>query len=68
MSSSIGLYRENTIAIESEASDSLTYYCRIDQIGFARKERNMHCDVYLAAKNRHALPPFGSLHSFWITR
>ena len=28
------LYRENAIAIESEASDSLTYYRRIDQRGF----------------------------------
>ena len=38
----IGSYRENAIANESEAGDSLT---SIDQSGFARKERNVHCDV-----------------------
>ena len=65
----IGLYRENAVAIESEASDSLTYYRRIDQSGFLRKERNLHCDVHVTAKNKHTLPPpFGSLDSFWITR
>ena len=41
--SPIGLYRENAIAIESEASDSLTY---VDKSGFARKERNLHCDIH----------------------
>ena len=64
----IGLYRENAIAIENEASDSLTYYRCIDQSGFARKECNLHCEVHVAAENRHILPPFGSLDSFWITR
>ena len=34
------LILDNAIAIESEASDSLTYYRRIDQSEFARKERN----------------------------
>ena len=34
----IGLYRENAIAIESEASDS-------DQSGCARKERKLHSDI-----------------------
>ena len=48
----------------SEASESLTY----NQRGFARKERNLHCDVHVAAENKHILPPFGSLDSFWITR
>ena len=33
----LGLYRENAIAIESEASDFLTYYGRIDQSGCVRK-------------------------------
>ena len=36
----IGSYREIAIAIESEAGDS------IDQSGFSRKERNLHCDVH----------------------
>ena len=48
----IGLYRENAIAIESEAKDSFggnVYYVTM-QITFpipefARKERNLHCDV-----------------------
>ena len=40
--SNIGSYREIAIAIESEAGDSLT---SIDQSGFSRKERNLHCDV-----------------------
>ena len=49
---SIGLYRENAIAIESEARDPFgdnVYYVtmqitfRIPE--FARKERNLHCDV-----------------------
>ena len=64
----IGLYRENAIAVESEASGSLMWTRSIDQSGFARKERNLHCDVHVASENRHILPPFGSLDSFWITR
>ena len=49
----IGLYRENPIAIESEARDPFggnVYYVTM-QITFpifpefARKERNLHCDV-----------------------
>ena len=48
----IGLYRENAIAIESEARDPFggnVYYVTI-QITFripefARKERHLHCDV-----------------------
>ena len=48
----IGLYRENAIAIESEARDPFggnVYYVTM-QITFpipefARKERNSHCDV-----------------------
>ena len=48
----IGLYRENAIAIESEAKDPFggnVYYVTM-QITFpipefARKERNLHCDV-----------------------
>ena len=50
--SAIGLYRENAIAIESEAKDPFggnVYYVTM-QITlhipeFARKERNLHCDV-----------------------
>ena len=49
---SIGLYRENAIAIESEARDPFggnVYYATM-QITFpipefARNERNLHCDV-----------------------
>ena len=48
----IGLYRENAISIESEARDPFggnVYYVTM-QITFpipefARKERNLHCDV-----------------------
>ena len=48
----IGLYRENAIAIDSEARDSFggnVYYVTM-QITFfipeiARKERNLYCDV-----------------------
>ena len=48
----IGLYRENAIAIESEANDSFggnVYYVTM-QITlpipeFTRNERNCHCDV-----------------------
>ena len=50
--SPIGLYRENAIAIESEARDPFggnVYYVTM-QITFpipefARRERNLHCDV-----------------------
>ncbi len=54
----IGLYRENAIAIESEAGDPFggnVYYVTM-QITFpipefARKERNLHCDVaYVTTK------------------
>ena len=51
-SEAIGLYRENAIAIESEARDPFggnVYYVTMPitfQITeFARKERNLHCDV-----------------------
>ena len=39
-----------------------------DRRAFACKERNLHCDVHVAAENKHSLPPFGSLESFWIRR
>ena len=41
----IGLYRENAIAIESEARDPFggnVYYVTME---LALKERNLHCDV-----------------------
>ena len=56
--STIGLYRENAIAIESEARDPFggnVYYVTM-QITFpipefARKERNLHCDgVHVTTK------------------
>ena len=47
-----GLYRENAIAIESEARDPFggnVYYVTMQMMfpipEFARKERNLHCDV-----------------------
>ena len=48
----IGLYRENAIAIESEARDPfggnvdyVTMQITFPIPEFARKERNLHCDV-----------------------
>ena len=48
----IGLYRENAIAIESEARDPncgnvyyVTMQITFEIPEFARKERNSHCDV-----------------------
>ena len=48
----IGLYRENAIAIESEARDPFggnVYYVTMQIMftipEFARKGRNLHCDV-----------------------
>ena len=48
----IGLYRENAIAIDSEARDPFggnVYYVTMQLTlpipEFARKERNLHCDV-----------------------
>ena len=32
----------------------------------ACQERNLHCDVHVAAENKHTLPPFGSLDSLSI--
>ena len=78
----IGLYRENAIAIESEARSlnggnacffsamTFTSQCNLRSCrrAFARKERNLHCDVHVAAENKQTLPPFGSLESFWIMR
>ena len=55
----IGIYRENAIAIESEANDSYggnVYYVTM-QITlpipeFTRNERNFHCDVLHIAPDR----------------
>ena len=33
---------------------------------FARKERNLHCDVHVPAENKHTLPPFENIDSFWV--
>ena len=65
----IGLYRENAIAIEGEAREPFggnVYYVTM-QITFhipefARKERNLHCDVV------HVTTKWVSIDSFWITR
>ena len=49
----IGLYRENYIAIESEAKDPfggnvyhVTMQIMLPIPEFTRNERNFHCDVY----------------------
>ena len=54
--STIGLYRENAIAIESEARDPN------GSNGYNVTMCNLHCDVV------NTLPPFGSLDSAWIMR
>ena len=67
---SIGLYRENAIAIKSEAKDpfcSNVYYVTM-QITlpipeFTRNERNLHCDV-LPEPWYYTLPPIESPDSF----
>ena len=65
----IGFCRENAIAIESEARDSLNVYSKAGKLAFVRKERNLHCDENIVtAENEHTLPPFGSRDSFWIMR
>ena len=57
----IGLYRENAIAIESEANDLFggLVYCVTMQITlpipeFTRNERNFHCDVLHITPDRVA--------------
>ena len=61
----IGFYRENAIAIESEASDpnggnvclfsaaTCTSQCNLPSCrqAFVHKERNLHCDIHVAAEN-----------------
>ena len=61
----IGLYRENAIAIESEARDPFggnVYYVTM-QITFpipefARKEPNLHCDVVHVTTNINIIAVF----------
>ena len=64
----IGLYRENAIAIESEAKDSFgdnVYYVTMRITlpipEFTRNERNFIVTYY-------TLPPLESPDSFWMTR
>ena len=55
----IGLYRENAIAIESEANDSfggLVYYVTMQIPEFTRNERNFHCDVSHITPDRGSRP------------
>ena len=47
---------------------SLNVLSKADRRACARKERNLHCDVYVAAENERTLPPFEYLDSFWIMR
>ena len=67
LTNTIDLYRENAIAIESEAKYPFggnVYYVTM-QITLTipectRNERDLHCDVL-------PLPPIESLDSFWMT-
>ena len=59
MQTCIGLYRENAIAIESEAKDPFggDVYCVTMHITlpipeFARNERDLHCDVLRITPDR----------------
>ena len=56
----IGLYRDNAIAIESQDRDFLNVQIKVDRRAFARKERNLYCDVYVAAENKCTFLPFES--------
>ena len=62
----MGLYRENAIAIESEARDSLNVLIKADRRAFAHMEHI--CDIHVGDANKRTLPPFQSLDSFWIMR
>ena len=53
----IYMYRENAIAFESEAMNYKHILSKADRRAFARKERNLHCDVDIAAVNKRTLPP-----------
>ena len=59
-------FSRKRIATVSEASDP--------NGDTQRKERNLHCDVHVTAKNKHTLPPFWEarqlrgLDLIWITR
>ena len=55
----MGLYRENAIAIESEANDSfgdnvyyITMQITLPITEFTRNERNFHCDVLHITSDR----------------
>ena len=55
------------LAIENEAGDSLHVPIELSgQAGICTKERNLHCDVHVAAVDKRTLPPFEFLDSFWI--
>ena len=41
---------------------------KADSRAFARKERNLHCDLHIAAENKRTLPPFESLDLFCAMR
>ena len=77
----IGLYRENAILqsrVRLATQTAVMCVCfqrrrvryneNYDRREFARNERNLHCDVHVAAENKHTLPPLWSLDSFWIMR
>ena len=57
----IGLYRENAIAIESEARYSINVKPKADRRAPARKER-LHCNVHVIAEIKR------SMDSFWMMR
>ena len=46
--------------------DTLNVKIKANMRAFAHVKRNLHCEVHVAAENKHTLPPFESLDAFWI--
>ena len=59
-------YRPLSRKRHCDREDSLNVQIKADTKAFARNECNLHCDVHVATENKHTIPPFGSLDSFWI--
>ena len=64
----IGLYRENAIAIESEARDPKVVMCNTSQCKLRSPFRNLRVMNIICIVTHYTIPPFGSLDSFWIMR
>ena len=57
------------IALQSRVSvETIDILIIADSRTFARKDRNLHCDVHISVENKHTFPQFGSLDSFRIMR